>query len=124
MVTRGQRIGEPSLPADRTLDLACLGLVLTSVCIQADLDPSPMCKVLWAVESPLRGYNDLQGGFEELWSIVVWGRERNREPLRCLVRGVSNVCEGSKMLTFLFRSPPVCSSLLHLRLSWKEFLRS
>jgi hypothetical protein len=98
--------------------------VLTSVCVQADLDPSPMCKVHRAVESPLRGYNDLQGGFEELWSIVAWGRERNREPLRCLVRGVSNVCEGSKMLTFLFRSPPVCSSLLHLRLSWKEFLRS
>ena len=23
----------------------------------------------WVVESPLRGYNDLQGGFEELWSI-------------------------------------------------------
>jgi hypothetical protein len=28
-----------------------------------------MCKVLRAVECPLRGYNDLQGGFEELWSI-------------------------------------------------------
>jgi hypothetical protein len=32
-----------------------------------------MCKVLRAVESPLRGYNDLQGGFEELWSIGGWG---------------------------------------------------
>ena len=29
-----------------------------------------MCKVLRAIESLLRGYNDLQGGFEELWSIV------------------------------------------------------
>jgi len=30
-----------------------------------------MCRVLRAVENLLRGYNDLQDGFEELWSIVV-----------------------------------------------------
>jgi hypothetical protein len=28
-----------------------------------------MCKVLRAVESPLRGYNDLQEGFEGLWNM-------------------------------------------------------
>jgi hypothetical protein len=27
-----------------------------------------MCKVLRAVESPLRGYNDLQGGYEDVWT--------------------------------------------------------
>ena len=36
-----------------------------------------------------------------------------------MVRGVSNPREGSKILTFLFRSRLVCSSLLHLRSSWK-----
>jgi hypothetical protein len=40
--------------------------------------------------------------------------------LSCVyVRGVSNPCVGSKILTFPFRSQPVCSSLLHLRSSWK-----
>jgi hypothetical protein len=47
--------------------------VLTLMCAQADLIRCAMCKVLRAVESPLRGYNDLQGGFEELWSIGGWG---------------------------------------------------
>jgi hypothetical protein len=32
-----------------------------------------MCKVLRAVESPLRGYNDCQDGFEGFWCIVAWG---------------------------------------------------
>jgi hypothetical protein len=32
---------------------------------------------------------------------------------------VSNACGSSKFLTFLFRSLPVFSSLLHLRNSWK-----
>jgi hypothetical protein len=36
-----------------------------------------------------------------------------------LVRGVSNACEGSKILTFPFRPRLMCSSLLHLRSSWK-----
>jgi hypothetical protein len=34
-------------------------------------------------------------------------------------RGVSNPREGSKILTFLFQPRVVCSSLLHLRSSWK-----
>jgi hypothetical protein len=62
MVTRGRRIGEPSLPADQTLALACLGLVLTSVCIQADLSHCLTCWVLWAVETPFLGYTDTYGG--------------------------------------------------------------
>jgi hypothetical protein len=40
--------------------------VVTLMCVQADLSRCSMCKVQRAVESPLRGYNDLQGGFEEL----------------------------------------------------------
>ncbi len=38
-----------------------------------------------------------------------------------MVRGVSNAREGSKILMFLFRPRLVCSSLLHLRSSWKVF---
>jgi hypothetical protein len=33
-----------------------------------------MCQVLRAVESPLRGYKDLQGGLEELERIMVRGQ--------------------------------------------------
>jgi hypothetical protein len=87
MVTRGQRIREPPLPTDRTLDLACLGLVLTQVCVQAILGRCPMCKVLGAVECPLRGYNDLQGSFEELWSIVAWESAEESGILIGLIQG-------------------------------------
>src|SRR5215211_929039 len=34
-----------------------------------------------------------------------------------MIRGVSEPCRGTKILTFLFRSSLVCSSLLHLRSS-------
>ena len=36
-----------------------------------------------------------------------------------MVRGVSNAREGPEILTFLFGSRLVCSSLLHLLCSWK-----
>jgi hypothetical protein len=42
-------------------------------------------------------------------------RQRNRQFFSGMVRGVSDACEGSKILTFLFRPPLVCSSLLDLR---------
>src|SRR5215203_6112372 len=67
------------------------------------------------LESPLRGYNDPQGSYEGHWSIVACSRERNREPLGCLGRGVSNPREGSKIQTFLFRPRMVCRSPLHFR---------
>jgi hypothetical protein len=51
---------------------------------------------------------------------VAEGRQRNRGFFNGLVRGVSNACEGSKILSFLFRSRLVCYSLLHLRGSGKE----
>jgi hypothetical protein len=50
-----------------------------------------MCKILRAVESPLLGYNDLQGGFEELQGIVAQGQERNRGFSREKFRGVSGL---------------------------------
>jgi hypothetical protein len=50
---------------------------------------------------------------------VAEGRQRNREFFSDLVRGVSNACEGSKILSFLYRPRLVCNSLLHLRSSWK-----
>ena len=34
-------------------------VILTSVCVQADLDRCAMCKVLWAVECPLLAYNNV-----------------------------------------------------------------
>ena len=36
------------------------------MCIEASLSPCFTCEVLWVVEDPFIGYNDLQGGFEEL----------------------------------------------------------
>jgi hypothetical protein len=63
-------------------------LVQTSVCIQADLSRCAKCKVLRAVESPLLGYNDLLGGFEELDCIVPQGRQRNGGFSRERIRGV------------------------------------
>ena len=50
---------------------------------------------------------------------VAEGRQRNRGFFSDLVRGASNACEGSKILTLLFRPRLVCSSLLRLRSSWK-----
>ena len=47
------------------------------------------------------------------------GRQRNQGFFSGMLRGVSNPREGSKILMFLFGSRLVCSSLLHLRSSWK-----
>ena len=46
-------------------------------------------------------------------------RQRNRGFFSGMGRSVSDPREGLKILTFLFRSPLVCSSLLHIRSSWK-----
>ena len=51
---------------------------------------------------------------------LVRDRQRNWDLLSCLVRGVSDLCEGSEVLTFLFGPRVVYSSLLHLRSSWKD----
>jgi hypothetical protein len=82
-----------------------------------------MCKVLWAVESLLRGYNDIQGGIEELWSIGDWGSAEEsgllawywqwcvktlRDPIdRCLP--LSNPM--SARLCLLLRSPDLIVSI-------------
>jgi hypothetical protein len=50
-------------------------------------------------------------------------RQRNRRFFSGMLRGVSNACEGSKILLFLYRPRPVCYSLLHLRSSGKLFSR-
>jgi hypothetical protein len=41
-----------------------------------------------------------------------------------MVRGVSSPPEGSKILSFLFRPRLVCTSLLHLRSSWRDCLET
>ena len=46
-------------------------------------------------------------------------RQRNRGFFSGMIRGVSNAREGSKILTFFYWPRRVCSSLLHLRSSWK-----
>jgi len=46
-------------------------------------------------------------------------RQRNRGFFSGMVRGVSDPREGSKNLTFLSQPRMVCSSVLHLRSSWK-----
>jgi hypothetical protein len=40
-------------------------------------------------------------------------RQRNRAFFSGMVRGVSDACEGSEILSFLFRPRLVCRSLLH-----------
>jgi hypothetical protein len=50
---------------------------------------------------------------------VAEDRQRNQGVFSGMLRGVSRLREGSKILSFLFRSPLVCSSLLHIRSSWK-----
>ena len=69
-----------------------------------------------------RFVRQLQGHSRRLWGAlerVAEDRQRNRAFFSSMVRGVSNAREGSKILTFLFRPRLVCSSLLHLRSSWK-----
>jgi hypothetical protein len=41
---------------------------------------------------------------------VGWGRQRNRAFFSGMLRGVSNACKGSKILTFLYRSRLVCTA--------------
>jgi hypothetical protein len=55
-----------------------------------------------AVESPLLGYNDLLGGFEELDCIVPQGRQRNRGFSREKIRGVDASLPPTK---YPFRLP-------------------
>jgi hypothetical protein len=47
-------------------------------------------------------------------------RQRNWESFSSMVRGVSDLYEGSKILFFLYRSRLVCTSLLHLPSSWNS----
>jgi hypothetical protein len=75
------------------------------MCIEAALNRCPMCKVLRAVECPLLGYNDLQAGFEELWSIVSQGRQKNREFSREKIRGVSGLPCPQQSISFLSQTP-------------------
>jgi hypothetical protein len=51
----------------------------------------------------------------------IWGRVGRgmRGFFSAMLRGVSRPREGPKILSFLFRSRVVCSSLLHLLLSCK-----
>jgi hypothetical protein len=49
---------------------------------------------------------------------VKQGGQRNRGLFSGMLRGVSDPREGSKVLTFLFRSRRVYNSLLHLLSSW------
>jgi hypothetical protein len=70
-----------------------------------------MCQVLWAVESPLRGYNDLNGGFEELDCIVDQGRQRYGGFSREKVRGVSMPPCHLVSISFLSQTPRSARSL-------------
>jgi hypothetical protein len=79
--------------------------VLTQVCVQADSNRCPMCKLLRAVESPLRAYNDLLGGFEELDCIVPQGRQRNRGFSSEKISGVSDLPCPLQNTPFLSQPP-------------------
>jgi hypothetical protein len=91
------------------------------MCVQANLSCCLMCKVLRAVESLLLGYNDLQGGFEELWSIGDWGLAEESGILQRHAQGCVEPSRGLEDPKLPLSAPNgVQSSLLHLRSSWKE----
>jgi hypothetical protein len=93
--------------------------VQTSMCRRRRFEPlSAQLGPLGCRESVPR----LQRRLRRLWrlgSIVTRGRQRNRGFFSSMLRGVSNACEGSKILSFPYRPRLVCSSLLHLRSSGK-----
>jgi hypothetical protein len=66
----------------------------------------------WAVDGSFVSYKGLLK--MPLRSYGCLGRDwhRNRGFCSALVRGVSHPCEGSKILSFLFRPRLVCNSLL------------
>jgi hypothetical protein len=72
-----------------------------------------------AVDGSFISYKGIQGGFENLWNTLGRDWQRNRSFFNGMVRGLTNPREGQKILTFLFGPRVVCSSLLHLRSSWK-----
>src|SRR5919107_1768339 len=71
-----------------------------SVCT-TDLNRCAMCKVLLVVECPLLAYNNVLGGFEELYCIVDQGRQRNGGFSRERIRGVwKPLCPYKASLSF------------------------
>jgi hypothetical protein len=102
---------DPSLPTDRTLDRACLGLVLTPVSVQADLSRCLMCKV----PGPSTVRSSATRAFKAALSsygYLVRDRQRNRRFFSGMLRGVSTFREGSKILTFPCRPRLVCISYI------------
>jgi hypothetical protein len=63
---------------------------------------------------------------EDLSSYGCLGRDRQTKQgfFSGMLRGVSNPGEGSEILSFPFRPRLVCSSLLHLRSSWRDCMKS
>jgi hypothetical protein len=83
------------------------------MCVQADSNRCAKCKVLWAVECPLLAYNNVLGGFEELYCIVNQGQQRNRGFSRERIRGVwKPLCPYKASLSF----PGHCSAVAVFRL--------
>ena len=70
MVSRGQRIGDPFLLADPTLDLTCLRLVLTTVCTSR-FKPLSHLRRSQGSRRFVRRLQGHEGGFED---ILIVGR--------------------------------------------------
>jgi hypothetical protein len=65
------------------------------------------------------GYNDLQEGFEVLWSIVAWGRHRNLGLFSRLVRGVWRPCEPPRDSLFPLPNPLISPVTSWLGVVWR-----
>ena len=81
------------------------------MCVRSLGSSRVCCSATRALKAALSSYGCLERG-----------RQRNRGLFSGLVRGVSDPCEGSKILCFPFRPRLVCSSLLHLRSLWRNCL--
>jgi hypothetical protein len=88
------------------------------MCLQADLSRCLTCQVPWPSRTRSSATKVCKAALRSC-GYLGRGRQRNREFFSGLLRVVSDPREGSKILIFLSRPRLVCSSLLHLRSSWK-----
>jgi hypothetical protein len=106
---RGRGVVRRFDPGSVTRGTACL----TSVCLQAVLKAAIYGQGRRSSRSRSSATKALKAALRS-YGYRGWDRQRNRRVFSGMIRRVSTPREGSKILTFLFRPRPVCSSLLHL----------
>jgi hypothetical protein len=78
------------------------------MCAEVALSRCLVCQVLWAVDGRFVSYKGIQGDFEKVYISGAGSVEESRLLWRH-VQGCVAAYEGPKILTFSFRSRPVCT---------------